>query len=71
MSAMADTGCQSCLTGIKVIQQLGLHQSDLIPVSMRMHAANNQGIEILVLSPNSLLHPDGAVINLLTHCSAR
>ena len=47
ISAMADTGCQSCLAGIKVIQQLGLHQSDLIPVSMQMHAANNQGIKIL------------------------
>jgi len=44
---MADTGCQSCLAGIKIMQQLGLHQSDLIPVSMRMHAANNQGIKIL------------------------
>ena len=47
ISAMADTGCQSCLAGIKIMQQLGLHQSDLIPVSMRMHAANNQGIKIL------------------------
>ena len=47
ISAMADTGCQSCLAGIKIMQQLGLQQSDLIPVSMRMHAANNQGIKIL------------------------
>lgn len=47
ISAMADTGCQSCLAGIKIMQQLGLHQSDLMPVSMRMHAANNQGIKIL------------------------
>jgi len=45
--AMADTGCQSCLAGIKIMQQLGLNQSDLIPVSMQMHAANNQGIKIL------------------------
>ena len=44
---MADTGCQSCLAGIKVMRQLGLRQSDLMPVSLRMHAANNQGIKIL------------------------
>ena len=47
ISAMADTGCQSCLAGIKVMHQLGLRHSDLIPVSMQMHAANNQGINIL------------------------
>ena len=37
-TVMADTGCQSCL---------GLHQTDLIPVTMRMYAANNKGITIL------------------------
>ena len=45
--AMADTGCQSCPCGVKVMQQIGLSLADLIPVSMRMHAANNQGIKIL------------------------
>ena len=29
--AMADTGCQSCLVGLKVIHRLGLRESDLIP----------------------------------------
>jgi hypothetical protein len=47
ISAMADTGCQSCLAGIKVIHRLGLKKSDLIPVTMKMHAANNKGINIL------------------------
>lgn len=47
IQAMADTGCQSCLTGIKTIEQLGLRTSDLIPVTMRMHAANNQKINVL------------------------
>ena len=47
LPAMADTGCQSCLTGIKVIHRLGLLQTDLIPVTMKMHAANNKGIKIL------------------------
>ena len=45
--AMADTGCQSCLIGIKVARQMGLSTEDLIPVSMTMKAANNKGIRIL------------------------
>jgi hypothetical protein len=45
--AMADTGCQSCLAGIKSLRKLGLNKSDLIPVSMRMHAANRNSINIL------------------------
>ena len=44
---MADTGCQSCLASIKVIRRLGLRESDLIPVTMQMHAVNNNGIKIL------------------------
>ncbi|VDI39664.1 Hypothetical predicted protein [Mytilus galloprovincialis] len=47
ISAMADTGCQSCLAGIKVIHRLGINQTELIPVNMKMHAANNKGITIL------------------------
>ena len=45
--AMADTGCQSCLAGIRVVHRLGLSTGDLIPVTMQMHAANNNGIKIL------------------------
>lgn len=45
--AMADTGCQSCLAGIKVLHKIGIKQTDLIPVNMKMHAANNKGITIL------------------------
>jgi hypothetical protein len=44
---MADTGCQSCLASLKIIQHLGLREKDLIPVTMRMYAANNNGINIL------------------------
>lgn len=44
---MADTGCQSCLAGVQVIHKLGLTKSDLIPLTMKMHAANNGGITIL------------------------
>ena len=46
VSAMADTGCQSCLAGICILYRLGLTESDLIPVAMRMHAANNKVINI-------------------------
>ena len=47
VSVMADTGCQSCLAGIKVIKRLGLNISDLVPVTMQMHAANEKGIKIV------------------------
>ncbi len=47
VSAMADTGCQSCLAGLKVVKKLGLSTKDLIPVNMKMHAADNHAIRIL------------------------
>ena len=45
--AMADTGFQSCLVGIDNVRKLGLHKFNLIPVKMRIHAANNDNINIL------------------------
>ncbi len=33
LSVIADTGCQSCLAGLKVINKLGISMKDLIPVS--------------------------------------
>ena len=47
VSAMADTGCQSCLAGLTVVKKLGLSARDLIPVNMEMHAANDNNIRIL------------------------
>lgn len=47
ISAMADTGCQSCLAGFKVVKKLGLSTEDLIPVSLKMRAADNHDINIL------------------------
>lgn len=44
---MANTGCQSCLAGMKVMRLLDLGENDLLPVMLRMHAANNDGIKIL------------------------
>ena len=46
-SAMADTGCQSCLAGLKIVKKLGLSIRDLIPVDIKMHAADNRDIRIL------------------------
>ena len=45
--AMADTGCQSCLASLKIIQRFGLQEKDLIPVTLHMVAASNKGINIL------------------------
>ncbi len=44
--AMADTGCQSCLAGTKLLSKLGLERKHLIPVTMKMTAANNRSIGI-------------------------
>ena len=42
VSAMSDTGCQSCLASIKVIRHLGLCEDDLIPVKSDAHACCKQ-----------------------------
>ena len=47
VDAMADTGCQSCLAGSKLIEELKLPSKDLIPVSMQMHSADYHDIPIL------------------------
>ena len=47
VSAMADTGCQSCLAGLKIVKKLGLSTRDLIPINIKMHAADNHDICIL------------------------
>lgn len=45
--AVADTGCQSCLAGISVLDRLGIDKNDMIPTSMKMKAANQNSIAIL------------------------
>ena len=61
---MADTGCQSCLASIQVIRRLGLSERDLIPVTMQMHAVNNNGINIMgaVILRFSGRSPSGATL---------
>ena len=46
-TALADTGCQSCLAGSNLLRRLGLRHSDLIPVKTKMRAASNDGINLL------------------------
>ena len=50
-SATADTGCQSCLAATDLLSLLGLSQKNLIPVTMKMSAANNLGITIIGALP--------------------
>ena len=43
---IADTGCQSCLAGSTLMRRLGVTEADLVPTSMRMHAANGDPIDM-------------------------
>ena len=45
--SIADTGCQSCQTGFKVVHRLGLRESLIIPVTKKICTAHNGGIRIL------------------------
>ena len=47
LPSMADTRCQSCLGGMRFLPRFGMTADDLIPVSMKMHAANGKGINII------------------------
>ena len=47
ISALADTGCQSCLAGTNLLHKLNLTTSNLIPVKTKMRSANNEGINLL------------------------
>ena len=44
ISAMADTGRQSCLAGLKVVTKPGVSIRELIPVNIKMQTANNDNI---------------------------
>ena len=47
VNAITDTGAQSNLMGLKIFKHLGLPLDALVPVSSRMRAVNNEGINIL------------------------
>ena len=42
VTAIVDTGCQSCLIGLKMVYRLGFKRADLLPVEHKMSAANRQ-----------------------------
>ena len=66
-TAMADTGCQSCLSGVDLLSKLGLNNSHLVPVSLKMNAANITAIKIIGALPLCItgISPNG--INHRTH----
>ena len=47
MPVLADTGCMSCLCGMKTIHQLGMRKRDLIPVTVEMKAANKSKVHVI------------------------
>ena len=47
ISAVADSGAQTCLMGIQMLRKLGLRKEHLTKVSKRVLAANNEEIHIL------------------------
>ena len=57
--AMADTGCQSCLASTATMRRLGLTPKELLPVRLKMRAANNNPITILGAILATLAEPQG------------
>ena len=47
VKVLADSCCQNMLAGTQTLYRLGLTKRDMIPVSMRMKAANDGDITIL------------------------
>ena len=47
ISAVADSGAQTCLMGLQMLNKLGLRKEHLTKVSKRVLAANNEEIHIL------------------------
>ena len=46
-TAIADTGCQSCLAGTDLMSKLHLDPNDLIPVNLTMKSASGNNLPIL------------------------
>ena len=62
---MPDTGCQSCLASVDLLPKLRVDRSQLIPVKMKMNAANNRGINIIGALPLRITgtSPSGAILS--------
>lgn len=70
IKAIADTGCQSCLAGINIFHQLGMHDRDLIPVNLSMKAVNSENIQIVgaMLLHLSGRNPNGELLETRQVC---
>ena len=44
---MPDTGAMMCLVGMNMMHSMGLRESDLVEVDMKVNAANNRTIPLL------------------------
>ena len=53
-TALADTGCQSCLSGTDLLSHIGLTQNDLLPVQTKIKTADNGDISLLGAIPLTL-----------------
>ena len=45
--SMPDTGAMMCLIGMSILHTMGLNESDLVEVEMKVNAANNRKIPLL------------------------
>ena len=50
-TALADTGCQSCLAGPLLLNNLNLRRSDLIPACLAMKSASGNSLPIMGTAP--------------------
>ncbi|KAK3875650.1 hypothetical protein Pcinc_019504 [Petrolisthes cinctipes] len=60
ITAIADSGAQTCLMGLQIMKKLGLRQQQLTQVTKRILAANNEEINVL-----------GAVFLKLSGCNQK
>ena len=58
ITALADTGCQSCLSGTNLLHTFGYTTSDLIPVTTKMSSASGENIKIIGAVPLRLSGSD-------------
>ncbi|XP_012943385.2 uncharacterized protein LOC106013107 [Aplysia californica] len=65
--AMADTGWQSCLAGVALLTRVSLTRRHLLPVNMKMTAANRGAIDIIGALPLRISGTSPSNTKLVTH----
>ncbi|KAK4305128.1 hypothetical protein Pmani_022960 [Petrolisthes manimaculis] len=68
ITAIADSGAQTCLMGLQIMKNLGLRQQQLTQITKRILAANNEEINVLgaVFLKLSGLNPKGKQLETAT-----